>query len=209
MKAPGPRPVPDRQCLQGILYVPHTGIGWEDLPQELGFRSGMTCWRRIKRWINAGVFDDLYRILLAQLNPANEIDWSRALIDGSHIDTKKGVPDLEFAPISSPHVSGVEDHARDVDEAGVIDSVQHRLVRPAPHPAATRSLKPPSGPRSSPTATNGSRTAGARRSPPRRSPANSSPAPVTCCTRRKTVNGQRDGHDRRPDISAGRDTDPG
>ncbi|MEU5324292.1 transposase [Streptomyces sp. NPDC021056] len=30
----------------------------EDLPQELGFRSGMTCWRRIKRWINAGVFDD-------------------------------------------------------------------------------------------------------------------------------------------------------
>lgn len=67
--------------------------------------------------INAGVFDDLHRILLAQLNAANEIDWSRAVIDGSHIDTKKGVPDLESAPISSPHVSGVEDHARDVDEA--------------------------------------------------------------------------------------------
>ncbi|MER7479874.1 transposase [Streptomyces sp. NPDC126510] len=49
MKAPGPRPVPDRQCLQGILYVLHTGIGWEDIPQELGFRSGMTCWRRSKR----------------------------------------------------------------------------------------------------------------------------------------------------------------
>jgi hypothetical protein len=32
-------------------------------------------------------------------------------------------------------VSGVEDHARDVDEAGVIESVQHRLVQPAPHPA--------------------------------------------------------------------------
>ncbi|WP_354671307.1 transposase [Streptomyces sp. S.PB5] len=56
MKTPGPRPVPDRQCLQGILYVLHTGIGWEDLPQERGFRSGMTCRRRIKRWINAGVF---------------------------------------------------------------------------------------------------------------------------------------------------------
>ncbi|MFB6846545.1 transposase [Streptomyces sp. NPDC056373] len=91
-KAPGPRPVPDRQCLQGILYVLHTGIGWEDIPQELGFRSGMTCWRRIKRWIHAGVFDDLHRILLAQLNAANEIDWSRAVIDGSHIDTKKGGP---------------------------------------------------------------------------------------------------------------------
>jgi transposase len=26
-KAPGPRPVPDRLCLQGILFVLHTGIG--------------------------------------------------------------------------------------------------------------------------------------------------------------------------------------
>ena len=34
----------------------------------------MTCWRRIKRWINAGVFDDLHRILLAQLNAVNEIN---------------------------------------------------------------------------------------------------------------------------------------
>jgi transposase len=63
-KAPGPRPVPDRQCLQGILFVLHTGIGWEDLPQELGFGSGMTCWRRLKRWSDAGVFDQLHRLLL-------------------------------------------------------------------------------------------------------------------------------------------------
>lgn len=112
------------------------------LPQELGFRSGMTCWRRIKRWTNAGVFDDLHRILLAQLNAANEIDWSRAVIDGSHIDTEKGVPDLEFAPISSPHVSGVEDHTRDVDEVGVIESVQHRPVRPAPHPGPRPDQEP-------------------------------------------------------------------
>lgn len=62
----------------------------------------MTCWRRIKRWIkrciNAWVFDDLHRILHAQLNAANEIDWSRAVIDGSRIDTKRGVPELDFAP---------------------------------------------------------------------------------------------------------------
>lgn len=32
--------------LQGVLFVLFTGIGWEDLPQELGFGSGMTCWRR-------------------------------------------------------------------------------------------------------------------------------------------------------------------
>jgi transposase len=91
-KAPGPRPVPDRQCLQGILFVLQTGIGWEDLPQELGFGSGMTCWRRLKRWIDAGVFDQMHQILLDRLNAANRIDWSRAAIDGSHIDAKKGVP---------------------------------------------------------------------------------------------------------------------
>jgi transposase len=90
--APGPRPVPDRQCLQGILFVLHTGIGWEDLPQELGFGSGMTCWRRLKRWIDAGVFDRMHQVLLDRLSAANRIDWSRAAIDGSHIDAKKGVP---------------------------------------------------------------------------------------------------------------------
>jgi transposase len=89
---PGRKPVPDRQALQGILFVLHTGIGWEDLPQELGFGSGMTCWRRLQRWTDAGVFDQVHQILLAKLNAANRIDWSRAAMDGSHIDAKKGVP---------------------------------------------------------------------------------------------------------------------
>ena len=92
-KAPGPRPVPGRLCLQGILFVLHTGIGWEDLPQELGFGSGMTCWRRLQRWTEAGVFDQVHQILLARLNAANRIDWSRAAMDGSHIDAKKGTPE--------------------------------------------------------------------------------------------------------------------
>ena len=91
-KAPGPKPIPDRLCLQGILFVLHTGLGWEDLPQELGFGSGMTCWRRLERWTTAGVFDQVHQILLAKLNAANRIDWSRAAMDGSHIDAKKGVP---------------------------------------------------------------------------------------------------------------------
>ncbi|MFC8016392.1 transposase, partial [Streptomyces cinereoruber] len=39
-KAPGPRPVPDRQCLQGILYVLHNDIACQLLPLELGFGQG-------------------------------------------------------------------------------------------------------------------------------------------------------------------------
>jgi transposase len=69
-----------------VLY---TGIGWEDLPQELGFGSGMTCWRRLERWTEARVLDQVHQILLARLNAANRIDWSRAAMDGSHIDAEK------------------------------------------------------------------------------------------------------------------------
>jgi transposase len=43
---PGRRPLDDRKVLQGILFVLHTGIGWEHLPQELGFGCGMTAWQR-------------------------------------------------------------------------------------------------------------------------------------------------------------------
>ncbi|WP_331734919.1 IS5 family transposase (plasmid) [Streptomyces sp. NBC_00597] len=92
VKAPGPRPVPDRQCLQGILYVLHNDIAWQLLPLELGFGSGQTCWRRLEWWQKAGPFDRLHRILLAKLNAAGELDWSRACVDGSHVRVKKGEP---------------------------------------------------------------------------------------------------------------------
>lgn len=56
---PGRPRVPDRQALCGILFVLHTGIQWEYLPQELGFGSGMACWRRLAAWNEAGVWDRL------------------------------------------------------------------------------------------------------------------------------------------------------
>lgn len=33
----------------------------------------------------AGAFDQLHRVLLAELSAAGELDWSRACVDGSHI----------------------------------------------------------------------------------------------------------------------------
>ncbi|MFJ8846677.1 transposase [Streptomyces cyaneofuscatus] len=98
-RSPGPRPVPDRLCLQGILFVPYSDIAWQLLPLELGFGSGQTCWRRLDRWQKAGVFDRLHRVLLAELNAASELDWSRACVDGSHIRAKKGGPDTGPSPV--------------------------------------------------------------------------------------------------------------
>ncbi|MER7554468.1 transposase [Streptomyces anulatus] len=91
-RSPGPRPVSDRLCLQGIPFVLHNDMAWQLLPLERGFGSGQTCWRRLDRWQKAGAFDRLHRVMLAELNAAGELDWSRACVDGSHIRAKKGAP---------------------------------------------------------------------------------------------------------------------
>lgn len=88
----GARPLPDRVVSQGILFVLITGIGWEALPQELGFGSGMTCWRRLRDWQHAGVFDQVHQELLARLNAAGRIDWSRVCVDASHVRANEGLP---------------------------------------------------------------------------------------------------------------------
>ncbi|ALC29332.1 transposase [Streptomyces sp. CFMR 7] len=91
-RSPGPRPVSDRLCLQGILFVLYYDIAWQLLPLELGFGSGQTCWRHLERWRKAGVLDQVHRVLLAELNAAGELDWSRACVDGSHVRAKEGAP---------------------------------------------------------------------------------------------------------------------
>ena len=89
---PGRRRLDDRKVLCGILFVLYTGIPWEFLPQELGFGSGMTCWRRLRDWHEAGVWQQLHEALLAELNAAGALDWSRAVIDSSHVRAVKGGP---------------------------------------------------------------------------------------------------------------------
>jgi transposase len=89
---PGRKRLPDRQCLCGILFVLHTGIPWQDLPPEMGFGSGVTCWRRLEEWHQAGVWDRLHRLLLRKLRAADAIDFSRAIVDSSQVQAKMGAP---------------------------------------------------------------------------------------------------------------------
>ncbi|MEU9439297.1 IS5 family transposase [Streptomyces sp. NPDC048252] len=88
---PGRTPLPDRDVLCGILYVLHTGIQWEYLPQKLGFGSGMTCWRRLRDWNEAGVWQRLHEVLLAELNAASRLDWPRCVVDPPRQGTKRGI----------------------------------------------------------------------------------------------------------------------
>ncbi|ABI86763.1 putative TIS1421-transposase orfA protein [Burkholderia ambifaria AMMD] len=82
--------VDDRAALNGILNVLQTGIPWEDLPQELGFGSGMTCWRRLRDWQDAGVWERLHLAMLRRLREHDQIDWERASLDGASVSSPRG-----------------------------------------------------------------------------------------------------------------------
>lgn len=80
----------DELALNGILFVLRTGTPWEHLPQELGFGSGMTCWRRLRDWQSAGVWHRLHMALLGELRSADKLDFSRACIDGASVPSPRG-----------------------------------------------------------------------------------------------------------------------
>jgi transposase len=93
----GQPPVDNRVCLTGILFVLKTGIPWEDFPHEMGC-CGMTLWNRLHDWLRAGVWEKLHRLLLEKLRGADQIDFSRVIVDSSSVRAvhggKKPVPAL-------------------------------------------------------------------------------------------------------------------
>ena len=90
-KPKGGRPrVSDRAALAGILFVLKTGIPWEALPREMGCGSGVTCWRRLRDWQQAGVWHRLHTVLLERLEAVERLDWSRASLDSASVPAKRG-----------------------------------------------------------------------------------------------------------------------
>jgi transposase len=91
-KPTGGRPrVPNRAALAGIVFVLHTRCPWRLLPKEHGYGSGVTCWRRLRDWQEAGVWQRLHETLLNWLGDEAAIDWSRASLDSLSVRAKRGV----------------------------------------------------------------------------------------------------------------------
>lgn len=82
---PGRKPIDNRAALTGILFVLRTGIPWEYLPKEMGCGSGMTCWRRLRDWQAAGVWEKIRCVFLQKLEDADQIDWSRVVVDSTSV----------------------------------------------------------------------------------------------------------------------------
>ena len=87
----GGRPwVDGRATRNGILYVLRSGIPWRMLPTELGYGSGVTCWRRLQEWQRPGVWRKLHQLMLDRLAAAGGIDWTRASLDSRSLAAKMG-----------------------------------------------------------------------------------------------------------------------
>jgi transposase len=88
----GGRPrIDDRAALAGIVYQLRTGIPWRRLlTRQLGCGSPVTCWRRLRDWQRAGVWQRLHQLLLDQFGRQGQLDWSRASLDSISVRAKRG-----------------------------------------------------------------------------------------------------------------------
>ncbi|MFI8770334.1 IS5 family transposase [Streptomyces sp. NPDC053792] len=92
---PGRLPADDRAALRGIVYVLRKNVSWRDVPAERTGRSGVTAWRRLRDWTQAGVWPRLHEALLAELRRAGLLDMA----DGSHVRALKGGADTGPSPV--------------------------------------------------------------------------------------------------------------
>jgi transposase len=87
-KGVGRKPIGNRPCLHGLLYLLIAGIGWELLP--LGFPSSKTIQRRLKRWLALDCFRTAWRQLAQRYVRLHGVNWDQVLLDGSKKPSKKG-----------------------------------------------------------------------------------------------------------------------
>ena len=79
----GGRPrVPDRQIMNGILFVLRTGCQWKAL-DETNICSGSTAHSRFQEWMGAGFFQRLWQMGLEKYDELKGLDWSWQAMDGA------------------------------------------------------------------------------------------------------------------------------
>jgi len=85
----GGRPsLDDRRVLAGVIYRLRTGISWHDLPPMYGAKSSVH--KRFQEWVDAGVFDKIYKHILKYYNKKKGIRTKRMAADGSYSRAPKG-----------------------------------------------------------------------------------------------------------------------
>ena len=79
--SPMGRPRADpRRCLEGMIYRARTGCQWNHLPKEFG--SDSTVHRRVRRWEDKGVLDQLWALLIYHCEELKQVHWEWQAADG-------------------------------------------------------------------------------------------------------------------------------
>ena len=95
---PAPRPHPkggrpfvsDRACFEGIVIVLRSGCRWRDLDRTEGVPSGPTCWRRLRDWARAGVWEAVWSAVVVELDRLGLLDTSELSADATFVEARKG-----------------------------------------------------------------------------------------------------------------------
>ena len=87
LPVPPPRPkggrprADDRRCLEGVYYLARTGAQWRALPRCFGPKS--TVHDRYQQWVEAGLFEQMWRRALEFYDDKTGLNWAWQSMDGS------------------------------------------------------------------------------------------------------------------------------
>ncbi|WP_444908845.1 transposase [Microbulbifer sp. TRSA005] len=84
----GPKPIDNRACFEGILWVLRSGARWKDLPSH--YPSPSTCWRRLQFWEDHGAWLQAWRRFLELVDQQSLLNWEEVFSYGSFAPAKKG-----------------------------------------------------------------------------------------------------------------------
>ena len=70
-----------REALNGIIYQMRTGCQWNQLPKPFGDDSSIH--RTMQRWIDKGVFQRLWAVLIGNCEELGGVSWTWQSADGA------------------------------------------------------------------------------------------------------------------------------
>jgi hypothetical protein len=75
------------------LWILRSSARWQDLPEK--YQHPSTCWRRLRDWGKQGVWLNIWRAFLSELNESQQLQWSESFLDGSFAPAKKRAQESE------------------------------------------------------------------------------------------------------------------
>jgi transposase len=95
----GPKPVGNRHCFEGMLWVLRYRARWHDLPKE--YTSASTCWRRLQHWEQTEVLENAWRTFLKTLERDALLDWQQVFFKPIVVDDNKQKNDQHMQPVGN------------------------------------------------------------------------------------------------------------